>query len=137
MKPRIEYILIVLITVLMALTSCGKNETREKIYATQEILLNATDTTLVINIDKLYSPITEIQNSAEWLEIEILTYTTGSPQLKVTCLENNLPNKRIISILIKNKEGDEITLIITQNVKSALEDLHNNISDQPALAHKR
>ncbi len=135
MKRLNQCILLVSVTLFtMLLTSCGKNE-REKIITTQEIQLGAADTIFVLQIGELMSAITEVTNDADWLMLEIMTYTSDAPaQLKVTCLANNTPNERSAIVFVRTKEGDEVTLKVIQNVNSSFDTVHDINTDQPSLA---
>ena len=121
---------------LMAVYSCGNKDkgTREKIIASQEIEIDCVDTIILLQIDKLISAITEVQNTADWLDVVILSYETGAPQVKVVCSANNDDNKRVAVVIVKTKEGDEITLTITQKVNTNFDEVHNTQTDKPALA---
>lgn len=126
------------IIVLVVLLSCNaKVEETDVIEATQEIRLEASALTVQISIYELDKAITEIQNTADWLTVVQDLYSSGTPQVKVSCTENNEPSERVAIVVVKTKAGDKVTLTVIQKAKTEIEDIHNTPSDQPPFVQTR
>ena len=140
MKTISKYILYTLALILAStLWSCGgsDDDSRDLIFETQEIQIDAAESSMILTVDKLISAIKEVQNSADWLTFELQSYSSGAPQVKVSWKENNEPNSRKATVFIKTNEGDQITLTVIQKVKTEMDDKHETPTDGPAYSPKR
>ena len=120
--------------IILTVCSCGKDESREKIISTQEVEIEAYASSRTIAIDELISSISDIDNTVDWLSVELQPYESGAPQIKIIWTDNDEANKRTATILINTKEKDQITFLVTQHVKTGTNDLHNLQTDQPAYS---
>ena len=128
---------------LLTTSACGdtQNEEGEKGYESKtyerEIVFSAYETDTVLTIQEFAQAIESIRTDADWLNTEIFDSAADSLKLKVTCLRNNTTGTRSDQILVTSKNKDLLTLKVTQKYLDGFEDLHDNVSDQPALAPGR
>ncbi len=130
---------------LLMLTACpDHSETEESQAYKQDITLpsNATEETIALN--RLSDAIETVQNSASWLNVEKLAYSSGSPQVKISTTSNTSTDERQCSVLITSISGDKIILSVTQHGKSegssegtGIYDIHNSQTDEPAYVRPR
>ena len=123
--------------VMMVTSSCDNNGETEIIEAEQELQMDASASTVQLSVYSLDRAITEITSVSYWVTVVQDTYVSGTPQVLVSCLENNKPNKRVAVVILKTQRGDKVILTVTQNVKTDIGDTHDTASDQPPLAPAR
>ena len=76
----------------------------------------------------------------EWLSVSALTYTSGSPQIKIIANPNN-GGERKHKVEIQTVYNDKLTLTVVQaakeHISSDIEDIHNETSSNPAYSKNR
>ena len=128
---------------LLTTSACGdtQNEEGEKGYESKtyehEITISAYEADTVLTVQEFVRAIESIRTDANWLTTEIFDSAADSLKLKVTCLRNTTTATRSGKILVTSKNKDQLTLKVNQKYLDGFEDLHNNVSDQPALAPGR
>lgn len=91
----------------------------------------------IITVADFFSDIEIIQNNTDWLDVEAAYSITNAYQVKVTCYKNTSSCVRYAEVSVFCKNGDCLKIKVKQNVITGLEDVHNNVSDQPALSPLR
>lgn len=146
---KIKGLLLVSCMALLTAIGCdgtkaeGLEEDKEKEAESQgksvtlDLLISgyAADTT--ITVPDFTSLIDTIQNNCLWLDLKILESGNDKCKLKLGCNKNSTANIRTTQITVLFKNKDVLNLNIKQKVVDAMEDIHDHVSDQPALAPKR
>lgn len=126
----------------LTIVSCdsqGSNEEPEyeiKVLE-REILFSGYGMDTLITVKDFTSPVKEIKNDADWLVTEIQDSAEGGFVFKVICSKNATANVRTSEITITFNNGDKFTLKVTQKVIDGFDDVHDSVTDQPALAPGR
>lgn len=140
---KIKGILIVFCLALLTVIGCDKGLEGDKDaeYKSKAVTLDividgyAADTTLTV--PDFTSLIDTIQNNCLWLDLRILESQNNRCKLQLGCYKNGTANIRTAKITVLFKNKDILNLNVKQNVIDAFEDIHDNVSDQPALAPMR
>jgi len=143
MKLRGLYIVICLF--VLAMVSCGDKENEEKEYEPKsfELELNidgyAIDT--VIPIKEFISAIETITEDADWLDVAINDAASDSAkmsyQLRIACTRNTTTSVRTTDLTVTCTNKDALKITINQGILDNFDDLHDNVTDKPALAPLR
>lgn len=121
--------------------ACGSDDPEEIIPGTGEAKeyaetynIPAEGCDITYTLMDLKSKITTVSAATDWLEISIQDYSTGSPSIKITAKPNDNVSERRYIVTINTVNGDKLTLTLIQAGKQpdGIDDIHNNVSDQPA-----
>jgi len=130
-----------------SLTSCDEDQNIQDIkdnYLTQgqtferELLFDGHAVDTIISANELASAIVNITEEADWLNVAI--NDTGSDttkvasKLRIACTRNNTTSVRSTDVVVTCANKDVLTLKINQGILDGLDDVHDNVTDQPALA---
>lgn len=89
-------------------------------------------------LSMLKSRITSSDIKSNWLTVTILSYTKGSPRIKIVATENQESSERKQIIVLRTENNDKLTLTFVQAgkevISSGIDDVHNNSSDNPAYS---
>lgn len=94
----------------------------------------------VYHLYKLNSKITSSPSTPSWLTISILSYTSGTPSIKITAQPNPDNTERKCNVVLKAENNDRLTIAITQakkEVQTGIGDVHNNTSGNPAYSKRK
>ena len=133
------------IIAILCMNACGdKKEEIDGRAFTQELTLPASESEQTVTITKLSVGIENIQNSAQWLTVIKQTYTSGSPQVKLSATANTSKDERKCNVTITANSGDKVILTVTQQGKSeedeegtGIDDIHGTQTDKPAYSRKK
>lgn len=140
-------IFILAIVGCIMLTACpggGGTVTPEEIPGneytdTYNIPANGCDETYTLS--KLSTELSSVSSCPEWLSVSILTYSYGSPKIKIIAKANTDTSERKHVIVIQSTNNDKLTLTIVQAGKekapSGIDDIHNGTSTNPAYSKSR
>lgn len=107
---------------------------------TQSVTVPATSGEQVVTLSNLKSSVSSVGNAPSWIVISPQYYTSGAPTLKLEYQENTATTKRDCKVTVLASSGDKVVLTITQQaseVKSGIDDIHNDPTDQPAFSPER
>ena len=107
------------------------------IYLPMEIKFLFNPEVVNYNEERIKTDRKIIQNNTDWLDVEAAYSITNAYQVKVTCYKNTSSCVRYAEVSVFCKNGDCLKIKVKQNVITGLEDVHNNVSDQPALSPLR
>ena len=130
-------IILFLITVLsvMMFCNCSSNPDEGPFSYTMELSLPYTESEQIVILSDLKSAITDdILYVPSWLSVEILPYSSGSPEIKIIHAKNPELNTREWSLTIVSESGDMVQLLITQEALpegTTIDDIHDGSTDQP------
>ncbi len=141
---KLKSIYSLLLMALLATLGCDPAENKEdngqdpkgKNYE-REIVFGAYETDTILTVSEFTSAIKNIENNTDWLFVRIDDSSADAYKLRVICLKNTTAQTRSAQIEVSSNDNDLLTLKVTQYVLNGFEDLHNNVSDQPALAPGR
>ena len=126
---------------VLTMVSCGSKGDMEPEHEPKtldlEIVLGGNEIDTIIAVKDFQSAITEIKVNDVWLSAEIIDSADDSCQFKVICAKNTTTSIRLTQVIITCKNGDTLTLKVTQKVLDGFDDLHDNVTDQPAMAPAR
>lgn len=139
MKKIMKYLLCVI--GIMMLTACSSdsdpapNATPDdpQTYK-QTVSLPYTASEITVTLDNLKSEISGIYNVPSWMTIDKLSYSSGSPKIKISHLKNTELKTRECTVVVIAKSGDKVELTITQDALpegTGIDDIHNGSTDQP------
>ena len=138
MKSIRIYICGVLAIITMA--ACNKKSQEPEYESKQlecEVQFKGYESDTVITVFEFSSTIKDIQNDTDWLIIEIKDSVPNNYKLGIICSKNVTSSVRKAEIVVVCKNGDTLTLKVTQDVLDEIEDIHNNVTDQPAYVPSR
>lgn len=107
---------------------------------TQSVTVPATSGEQVVTLSNLKSSVSSVGNAPSWIVISPQYYTSGAPTLKLEYQENTATTSRDCKVTVLASSGDKVVLTITQQaseVKSGIDDIHNDPTDQPAFSPER
>lgn len=136
MKLKGLYIIICLFT--LSMISCDNNkEDNEGKSFKRELLFSGYAVDTVITVNELASAIDKVTEDADWLDLAIQDAISDSTQtsykLIIACTKNNTSSVRSTDVVITCQNKDVLTLIINQGIFDGINDVHDNVTDQPAL----
>lgn len=106
--------------------------------------IQADGASTVVTVTPLDCPIQSALAQDNWLSVEVVTYTSGSPMVKLTATSNPGTAERRTKVMIVGTSEAKVALTVTQKGKSAtpsddgtIEDTHETVTDQPAYASER
>ena len=127
--------------IVLCITGCNPKENKVPIYESKAfecaIAFCEYKSDTIMTADFLITPIVKIENEKDWVVVALIDGNNDSIQFKVSCSPNNTAYIRTAEIILICDNGDTLTLRITQDVMTKFDDIHNTISDQPALAPVR
>ena len=118
--------------------SGGGSSSRPMTY-TQSVTVPASKGEQVLTLSNLSSAVSTVSSSPDWMVISPQFYSSGAPTLKLEFEENSVMSTRECNVTVTASSGDKVVLTITQQAadKSAIDDLHNEQTDQPAYSPSR
>ena len=129
---------------VLAMLSCENQESVTDDEEQQEVRMLETSLYLsgygidtVITVKDFISAISEIKKDVDWLGAEIAETSADDCKIRIFCHKNATVQARKADVVFTFINGYVLTLKVTQDVVDAFEDIHNNVSDQPALAPAR
>lgn len=122
----------------------GQTDTGQKLEPqeyTQEITLSSKGSEQNITLSQLQTVIVTatVETDVTWLTVEILAYTSGSPQVKLRSIHNYAKEERKCSVTITATSGDKVILSVKQEggyEGTEIDDLHGSQTDKPAYRRK-
>jgi hypothetical protein len=106
--------------------------------------IQADGAATLVTVTPLDCPIQSALAQDNWLSVEVVTYTSGSPVVKLTATSNPNTSERRTKVMIVGTSEAKVALTVTQKGKSAtpsddgtIEDTHETVTDQPAYAPER
>ena len=110
----------------------------------EELTLPSNATEQTVTLYKLSSSIQTISSTPSWLKVDKMSYSSGSPQIKLSSEENTAMDERKCNVNIMDISGGKLTLYITQRGFSkedsegkGMDDYHNTQTDNPAYSPRR
>lgn len=129
---------------VFTMMSCENNESETDNEEPQDVqiletglYLSGYETDTVITVKDFISVISEIKKDVDWLGAEVVDSSQDGCKIHIVCDKNTTALNRKAKIVFTFKNGFVLTLNVTQDVVYDFEDIHNNVSDQPALAPVR
>ena len=126
---------------LLSLSSCDDaGESSEEIKGKsfeREIVIDGNPIDTLITIKDFTSAITKIEETSDWLEVTIQGTASDVFQIKIVCSKNTTTDIRSAEVFVTCDNGDKLKLTVSQSVISEFDDIHNNVTDQPALTPMR
>ena len=99
----------------------------------------AVDT--VIPVNEFVSAIDKITKDADWLNVAISDAGSDSAkvsyQLRIACTRNTTTSARSTDVVVTCVNTDTLKLKVNQSLLDGFDDLHDNVTDQPALTPTR
>ena len=125
----------------MSLSSCDDaGESSEEIKGKsfeREIVIDGNAIDTLITIKDFTSAITKIEENSDWLDVTIQGESSDVFQIKIVCSKNTTTDTRSAEVSVICDNGDKLKLTVSQSVINEFDDIHNNVTDQPALAPMR
>jgi len=122
---------------VVSTNGCSNKDKYESKSYEREITVDGNKTDSIITIEEISSDIITIDSDDDWLYASKYNSNTTNYQLRLVCFKNVSASIRSSRIHIACKNGDKLTLIVIQGVINGLNDLHDIVTDQPALAPER
>ena len=104
---------------------------------TQSVTVPATIGEQIVTLNSLSSAVSSVSSTPSWIVISPQYYSSGAPTLQLEYQENTATTTRDCTVNVSASSGDKLVLTITQQaseVKSGIDDIHNNSTDQPAYS---
>ena len=106
--------------------------------------MTADGSSIQVTVTPLDCPIQSAVAQDNWLGVKVVTYTSGSPVVKLTATSNPNTEERRTKVIIVGTSQDKVALTVIQKGKSSdpsggntIEDTHETVTDQPAYAPDR
>lgn len=143
------------ITMLCCFAACGGNDEEEDNgggsgsnpkTSSMSATIDAEGSPTQVTVTPLDCPITSATVQDNWLTVEVMTYTSGAPVVKLTATSNPKTSERKTKVIIVGTSQDKVNLTVTQKGASptptpseeeTIEQTHNTVTDQPAYARTR
>ena len=103
----------------------------------RELAFDGYEQDTILSIDEFTSVIDEVTNDADWVKVQSLKDSIpGLVQLEVLCSKNTTTAVRSSDVVLISHR-DTLTLKVNQDILKGFDDVHDNVTDQPALAPGR
>lgn len=133
------YLIIAALLTILSVSGCDElmdeiNEADGNHTFERSITLDwyGADTTITVN--EYQSEIAEYINETYWLVCEITENNDDTNLVKLSCLQNTTGQTRYAEIIVISKDGDKLTIKVTQETGIAV---HDDVTDQRAYAPSR
>lgn len=140
MKQKRLYIITVCLFAL-SMMSCGNGENQEEYEPKsfeRELLFGGYAVDTVFTVNELASAIEKITEDADWLDVALSDAGSDSTkvvyELRIACTRNNTTSVRSTDVVIFCTNKDVLALKVNQGIMDGVDDYHDNVTDQPALA---
>ena len=139
MKLKGLYIITFIFALSMA--SCGENGEEEKEYEPKsyelELSIDGYAVDTVIPVREFVSAIETITEDADWLDVAISDAGPDSAkvsyQLRIACARNTTASVRTTDVVVTCTNKDALKITVNQGILDGIEDIHDNVTDKPAL----
>lgn len=112
--------------------------------SSMSVTIQADGASTLVTVTPLDCPIQSALAQDSWLSVEVVTYTSGSPVVKLIATSNPNTSERRTKVMIVGTSEAKVALTVTQKGKSSspsggntIEDTHETVTDQPAYAPDR
>ena len=118
----------------------NENEYKGKSFE-RELLFDGHAVDTVIPVNEFVSEIDKIIEDTDWLDVAINNAGSDSTrviyQLRIACTRNTTTSARSTGVVVTCVNKDTLKLKVNQSLLDSFDDLHDNLTDQPALTPTR
>lgn len=136
---KLRYLYTIALVAILSAIGCesdndGKEDEPNGKSFELSVEVDAYESDTVLTIKDFTSLISDIRSDAEWVSASITDSSSDDVKLKLTYSKNTTAQIRTAKIDVVSKNDFTLTLKVSQKVMESFDDLHDNVSDQPALA---
>lgn len=109
----------------------------------QTVTLPSTDADVVVTLGDLNTAVRELDGLADWLTVIKQSYISGAPSVRLIAQDNDGDGDRSCVVTVTATSGDKVLLSVLQKKKeqqepkTGIDDLHGDVTDQPAYSRGR